>query len=255
MSEFDLKYELLNLYKTNKYFITRPLLKKPSFESEYHEVAVDPDGKIRHLMTNQERDNKLKNFSAEILYELKANIKSGSILDIGCGPGWLLSDLDNAKWDKFGLDVSIVATNHAKKFGKIFNGTLENYNPKIKFDVVVMHHVIEHLEDPIKALMKVHSLLKNKGVLIIGTPNFDSAAAWRYGNKFRLLHDETHISLFTEDSMHRFLRDHGFKIYKVERPFFDTDFFNKENILKVLQKDIISPPMYGSVMTFFAIKE
>jgi len=255
MSNFDLRFELINLYKTNNYFITRPKVKDFTFESEYHEVAVDPDGKIKYPMSNEERENKLKNFSAEILYELKENIGSGSILDIGCGPGWLLSALDNSNWEKFGLDVSIIASNNAMKFGKIFNGTLENYHPKIKFDVVVMHHVIEHLDDPIGALKKVHSLLKNRGVFIIGTPNFDSAAAWRYGNRFRLLHDETHVSLFTEDSMHRFLRDHGFKIYKVERPFFDTDYFNKENILKVLDQDIVSPPMYGSVMTFFAIKD
>ena len=89
---------------------------------------------------------------------------------------------------------------------------------------------------------------------LVGTPNFDSAAARRYGNNFRLLHDDTHVSLFTEDSMHRLLRDCGFKIAKVEYPFFETKFFNKADILKVLDTDILSPPMHGSVMTFFAKK-
>ena len=89
------------------------------------------------------------------------------------------------------------------------------------------------------------------GVFILGTPNFDSGAARRYGNKFRLLNDPTHISLFSSDSMHRCLRDLGFFIEKVEYPYFDTYWFTKENLLKLLNPNTISPPFYGSNMTFF----
>jgi len=54
--------------------------------------------------------------------------------------------------------------------------------------------------------------------------------------------------------MHRFLRDHGFKIDKVEFPFFETDYFTESNLLKMMDEDTVSPPFYGSVMTFFATK-
>ena len=90
--------------------------------------------------------------------------------------------------------------------------------------------------------------------MIIGTPDFDCGAARRYGNDFRLLHDKTHVSLFSNDSMHRFLRDMGFKVQKVEYPFFDTTFFNEVNLMRLLENKSISPPFYGSVMTFFAVK-
>ena len=114
-----------------------------------------------------------------------------------------------------------------------------------------MNHVIEHLPDPIGALKRTHRLLRENGVLILGTPDFDSGAARRYGRRFRLLYDPTHISLFSRDSMHRCLRDHGFKITHVEYPFFDTDWFSKENLLRMLDDTTISPPFYGSAMTFF----
>jgi 2-polyprenyl-3-methyl-5-hydroxy-6-metoxy-1,4-benzoquinol methylase len=117
-----------------------------------------------------------------------------------------------------------------------------------------MNHVIEHLPVPELAIQKIHSMLSTGGKLILGTPNFDSGAARRYGSKFRLLADPTHISLFSEDSLRRFLRDNGFRIDFVEYPYFDTDWFNQDSLLNLLEKDIVSPPFYGSFITVFASK-
>jgi len=249
----DLSDLINNLYHTQDYFVRLPSLPHSRFEEEYHETTVDPDGSVRHLLTDKEREHKLKNFQGEILSELMSHQKGKSILDIGCGPGWLLSALDDS-WLKCGVEISKFASTYAAKYGTIYNGTLETYRTTQKFDVIVAHHVFEHLEDPVFAIKKIHQLLKHGGTCILGTPNFDSAAARRYNNKFRLLHDNTHISLFTSDSMHRFLRDHGFKIDKVEFPFFETDYFTESNLLKMMDEDTVSPPFYGSVMTFFATK-
>ena len=91
---------------------------------------------------------------------------------------------------------------------------------------------------------------------MLETPNFDSAAFRLFGEKFRLLNDPTHISLFTNESMTRLLNDQGFKIERIEYPYFDTEYFNKKNLLKMLnyKKGNISPPFYGSVM-FFVCKK
>ena len=94
-------------------------------------------------------------------------------------------------------------------------------------------------------------MLNKDGKFKIGTPDFDSGAARRYGYKFRLLNDPTHISLFSSDSMHRCLCDCGFTIEKIESPFFETEWFTEENLLKLLDGSTISPPFYGSAMTFF----
>jgi signal recognition particle subunit SEC65 len=88
----------------------------------------------------------------------------------------------------------------------------------------------------------------------LGTPNFDSAAARRYGPRFRMLADPTHISLFSEDSIRRLVRDIGFKIENVEYPYFETPWFSKKELLRILDKDSISPPFYGSILTLFACK-
>jgi hypothetical protein len=90
--------------------------------------------------------------------------------------------------------------------------------------------------------------------LIVGTPNFDSACARRFGERYRLLHDQTHISLFSRESLDRFLWDHGFFVERVEFPYFETRYFTTENFERLKDKDGVSPPFYGNIMTFYCRK-
>jgi len=245
MREIPLQRLMDGLYESLDYYAPVAPEGATGFEEEYHHVTHDPDGKERHLLL--EREHSLA-ATHEIVGYL-ARLAPGRILDVGCGLGWILSALSDG-WDKHGVEVSRFASQHASQFATIHCGTLDDYRDS-GFDVVVMNHVIEHLSDPIVAVERVHGLLKQNGIFILGTPDFDSAAARRYGSRFRLLHDPTHISLFSCDSMHRCLRDHGFKILHVEYPFFDTMWFSRENLLKILDDTSISPPFYGSAMTFF----
>ena len=66
-----------------------------------------------------------------------------------------------------------------------------------------------------------------------------------------MLHDPTHISLFSNDSMHRCLRDVGFRIDRVDYPYFETHWFNRSDLLRMLDAEGVSPPFYGNFMTFY----
>ena len=120
-----------------------------------------------------------------------------------------------------------------------------------------MIHIIEHLRNPIDDLKEIKKKIKSNGYLIVETPDFDCAMARKYNTKFRLLHDKTHISLFSSESLVRLLCDLKFKIIKVEYPYFEGPFYNKKNILKLFEKNkrSYSPPFYGSVVTIFAQKK
>jgi SAM-dependent methyltransferase len=249
MRQINLRLLMRSLYSDMKYYVSIPAEGNNDFEENYHQTTIDPDGKSRNLL--EEREHHLAGVN-EIVSFLE-NSKPGKILDIGCGLGWILSTLGD-EWDKHGVEISKFASNHAKQFATIHNGSLDNYECS-GFDIIVMNHVIEHLKDPILTLTKIHNILNNSGIFICGTPDFDSAAARRYGSDFRLLHDPTHISLFSCDSMHRCLRDHCFNIFNVEYPYFDTPWFNKEDLLRILNPNGISPPFYGSSMTFFCKKK
>jgi hypothetical protein len=100
----------------------------------------------------------------------------------------------------------------------------------------------------------VRRIIKRGGILLLATPDFDSGCARRFGENYRMLHDQSHISLFTNDSMHRFLRDHGFVIDRVEYPFFETRYFTPENLMRLFDTSKMSPPFYGNWMTFYCHK-
>ena len=175
------------------------------------------------------------------------------MLDVGCGLGWLLSAVDDA-WEKHGLEVSAFAAAKARHHSQIFVGPLlEAPYRANQFDLLVMHHVIEHMADPVTNLEFGCRILKPGGHLILSTPDFDSGCARRFGANYRLLHDRTHISLFSNDSMHRFLRDHGFQILRVDYPFFETRHFTEESLLRLFDPKKISPPFYGNFMTFYCL--
>ena len=234
-----------------EYFVRRARPKEVDFESAYWGTIVDPDGKTRNRL--EEREKHLRDIRTEL--EFISQLSHGRILDIGCGLGFLLSGLDN-DWEKHGVEVSRFAASFASQWADVYCGTLiEAGFPAQHFDTVVMHHVIEHIEDPIAEILEVRRVLKNGGFLILGTPDFDSGCARRFGENYRLLHDATHISLFTNDSMHRFLRDHGFVIDDVDYPFFNTDYFTAENLLRLFDTANVSPPFYGNFMTFYCRKD
>ena len=243
LRDIDLKNSIKRLYSEELYYISIPPV-NTDYEENYHKFTIDPDGKKRYLL--EEREQSLKGIPEIINWVSRK--QGGKILDIGCGPGWFLSSL-GPEWDCYGVEISAFASRIASKYGKIHNDVLETYSEK-NFDVIIMNHVIEHIVDPIPTLEKIISMLNHDGMFIIGTPDFDCAAARRYGDNFRLLDDPTHVSLFSLDSMHRCLRDLGFHIDEVEFPYFDTPWFNEKSLLKIMNTDGISPPFYGSNMTF-----
>lgn len=240
-----------------RYFKSRKI--NQSNIDKYYGENKDPDGVIRNILFEKksridfakDEINFINNLVNEKLFD-----ENPKLLSVGLGGGYA-EEVISSKYIKYAIEpdkeAALVASN---KVDYLFNDSFENVDFKNDyFNVVFAHHVIEHLEDPIMFIKKINRVLKVGGKLVLGTPNFDSAAARRYGDKFRLLSDPTHISLFSEIGLRHLLEDYGFLINKIDFPYFETKFFNKENLNKILSKDGVSPPFYGSIMTFYATKK
>ena len=247
---------IFNFYslKNNEYYFQnksrKALAKKKFITDDYWKLQnyIDPDGKKRDLLS--ERVKKINDLKTEIAY-IKKNKKPSKIIDLGSGLGFFLSAFSN-KWKKFGIEISKNLNNISGRYATILNLNLEKKLPNLgKFDVIFTYHVIEHMQKPEMLIYNIKKLAKKNSIIIIGTPNFDSACARRYGKKYRFFHDKTHISFFSDISMFRMLNDNGFRILNIDYPFFETEFFNKKNILKILKKKKISPPFYGNLMSFY----
>ena len=219
-----------------------------SYEENYWGEIIDPDGKKRVL--GNERKSKIKNWYEKAINYVN-NLNPGSILDIGAGLGFFLSAIDSS-WSRYAQDNS-------KYSLKFIN---ENY-PDIKtcnddiydiqyadntFDVIMLYHVIEHVDDPNKTLKKIYNLLKPKGTLIVGTPNIHSLVSKLYKGKFRH-YGPPHINLFSPSNLTDILNNNGFHILEKEFPFWGTDYARISNIVKAFIPIGLSPPFYGNVLT------
>jgi SAM-dependent methyltransferase len=109
-------------------------------------------------------------------------------LEIGCGGGQLLYALQKAGWQMDGVEWDAVAAEKARHLTKsqIFTGDFRQAElPLRSYQMIVLHHVFEHLYSPREAFERIFELLKPNGTLILVYPNPKSLGAriWK-GNWF-----------------------------------------------------------------------
>ena len=99
--------------------------------------------------------------------------QTGRLLDIGAGDGYFLDIAKAAGFETFGTELSLTGAEYAKGRGhQLLIGQLKEIDFKdLKFDVVTMWHVLEHLPNPGEALAIISALLKPGGVLALAVPN------------------------------------------------------------------------------------
>ena len=248
-------------YKVNKYWkcnecqlVFQNPITKYAYNENYWTNAIDPDGNEKDQTVM--REFKIKNWYGEVSKIIKEQ-KPGKIFDVGCGLGFLLSDIPNT-WEKYGSDASEFAKSFImKNYDNITIKELDLDNPPSEnlreFDVVVCYHVIEHIEKPEIFFKHLSMMVKKDGILIVGTPNVGSFIAKRFKNNFRLF-GIGHLSLFNKKNLTNLFTKNDFEIIKIEFPFFKTDYFNLRNILKIINTKKISPPAYGNIMTVYGKK-
>jgi len=107
-----------------------------------------------------------------------SGLRTGRLVDIGCGHGYFLSWARAAGWEVVGIDYPSLATKYAQeRLGlHIIEADLSEALREMSlgvgtFDVVTLWHCLEHAADPPLVLQDAASLLKDQGVLLIAVPN------------------------------------------------------------------------------------
>ena len=171
------------------------------------------------LLNSYYKENKtlldnLKSSLSKLIYSPIPKEHKGSILDIGCGNGIYIYNLEKHGWDVHGIEISKKAVAFAQeKFGlkNVRQGTIEDIKyPDEYFDVITMNHVIEHLLSPKKTLGEINRILKKEGLLIISTPNINSFNAKIFREYWFPLETPRHLNLFQFSSMNKLLEYTGF---------------------------------------------
>lgn len=167
-----------------------------------------------------------------------------SVLDLGCGRGYLLRALHRALPEArcIGVELSAGAADELRAEGiEVHVQDVADRLPAddASLDLVVMGEVIEHVFDPDACIEEIRRVLKPGGTLVVTTPNLaswlnralllfgvqpvfsETSTRKKYGHWLGLLGErktntQGHLKLFTLGALRELLDDLGFAVVRVE---------------------------------------
>jgi SAM-dependent methyltransferase len=155
--------------------------------------------------------------------------RKGKVLDIGCGPGFLLREFRAHGWDVLGTEFSEESAAHARKTLNLPVSVGDIASLKFeadRFDAVIMWHVLEHMTDPQGTVAEVTRLLRPGGVFLCAVPNFGSFEAGFAGDKWFHLDVPRHLHHFTLEALTTLLAVFGFTIERKSFFALEYDYFS-----------------------------
>jgi 2-polyprenyl-3-methyl-5-hydroxy-6-metoxy-1,4-benzoquinol methylase len=154
---------------------------------------------------------RIKSNSKSIINYIKRTSKRHStLLDIGSGYGYFLKEASKNFNYSLGLEPSDNLYKYSVKKLKanVLKLSFEDYfliSKSIKFDVITMIHVIEHVKNPTKFINKAIKLLNRDGILYIETPNLNSWLFKVQQKKYTFLTPPDHTFIFSLESFKKIL--------------------------------------------------
>lgn len=165
----------------------------------------------------------LDNFKSLLLQQVK-KLKPESILDVGAGEGFILEMFRKNHIGKKleGIEYMDEALAFAKKLHphvKIKKGNIYELPYKDNsFDIIICTEVLEHLEEPAKALEELKRVTKHYVILSVpNEPLFTIQRFFRGKNMLKLGDHPEHIQHWTSGSFEKFVREH-MKIKNIKTP-------------------------------------
>ena len=145
-----------------------------------------------------------------------------TIIDVGCGNGWIAGQLAGGGHQVVGIDLALDGIELARRA-----------HPKVRFevasvyddltdivqsvDLVICTEVIEHLYSPQRLLENIEAVLRPGGVLILSTPyhgylkNLALGLLGAWDRHHDIEREGGHIKFFSERVLRRMLEATGFE--------------------------------------------
>ena len=103
--------------------------------------------------------------------------RAAAVLDVGTGGGEFLYLLRKAGFRARGIETNTgYAEYAAREYGlDIWNGFVQDaVFPDNSFSMITVWHVLEHTEDPLRVLTKLHDFLTPGGCVVVEVPNVEA---------------------------------------------------------------------------------
>ena len=169
-----------------------------------------------------------------VTHALRHIVSKASFLEIGCGNGFMLSDVMTLGFKNVsGVEPSINAISFAEEHIKpLIKNTIikDNIFPAASFDVIAGFQVFDHIQDPNEFLSICYKLLRSKGILILMNHDVNSFSAKIFKSRSPI-YDIEHPYLYGKYTMCNILEKNGFDIVDYYSP---ASYFSLRYIARLL---------------------
>jgi len=159
----------------------------------------------------------------KLLARSKAKESVLNVLDFGCGRGVLLEGFRAEGHRVFGIERS------DSGFDCLPDVSSKSLQELIvsgsQFDIIVLWHVLEHLDEPETTITEIHRLLKDDGKLYIEVPNFGSIQERLFKSHWFHLDIPRHLTHFTSTSLEQLMARNGLKLTQLKTFSFDQNLY------------------------------
>jgi 2-polyprenyl-3-methyl-5-hydroxy-6-metoxy-1,4-benzoquinol methylase len=161
------------------------------------------------------------------------------VIDIGCGEGYLATELKKMRNRITGIDVLPTAAETTSLDG-YYSADLDNGISSVvqqlkgeRFTRAILLDVLEHLKKPEMILDECHDVLDRDGQLIISVPNIANIAVrltllfGRFNYTERGILDKTHLRFFTRKTARAMVESRGYEILEEQMTVIPVELISK----------------------------
>lgn len=172
---------------------------------------------------------------------------SPAVLDIGCGRGHLLRALARLGCSCHGVEREDFPLDGHLDGVHFYRQDLESAGfTAASFDIVVIWHVLEHLENPAQTLSTVARILRPGGLCVIAVPNFGSFQSRLFKRHWFHLDLPRHIYHFTGEMLASNLRARHLHVREISTASLEQNVFGFiQSLLNLLIPAARPNALYG----------